>query len=307
MTGAHGYVGGRLLAELSHDADVAVRAVDRHPVSAVRAREHIVCDLAADRDAARMACDGIDTVVHLAGVRDTAMKADQAAGLTDTIVATAHLAEAAASSSVERVVYLSTVHVYGDRIVEGALITEDLRPEPRGSYGISRLACEHLLAGRGRDFDLVIFRLTNSVGAPHHPDVNCWSLVVNDLCRQGALTDRLELHTAGVQWRDFIPLADVCRIIATSASTESPTPGSYNLASGQPRTVREMAHLVQDAFERCGAGRPKLVAPPLPPSRPAPYTVSTHKLDAEGSSASVDIETAIEETVRFCLEHRGAW
>jgi hypothetical protein len=45
----------------------------------------------------------------------------------------------------------------------GAVLTEDLRPEPRSTYAISRLACEHVAATVNSDgADLVVFRLPNS-------------------------------------------------------------------------------------------------------------------------------------------------
>ena len=80
------------------------------------------------------------------------------------------------------------------------MLTEDLRPEPRSSYAISRLASEHVAATlAGGAADVVVLRLTNSVGAPVDPAVDRWTLVTNDLCRQGALTGRLELRSSGVQ------------------------------------------------------------------------------------------------------------
>src|SRR5205085_1729863 len=121
------------------------------------------------------------------------------------------LAEGCASSGVGRLVYLSTMHVYGARIVPGATLTEDMRPEPRSAYGISRLASEHVAASLAAGaYELVVLRLTNSVGAPYDPGVDRWTLVANDLCRQGAQAGQLELRSSGMQWRDFVPLRSVC-------------------------------------------------------------------------------------------------
>ena len=81
----------------------------------------------------------------------------------------------------------------------GAVLDEHLRAEPRSAYAISRLACEHALAAAlGPDTELVVLRLTNSVGAPADAAVDRWSLVANDLARQGARDGTLTLRSHGV-------------------------------------------------------------------------------------------------------------
>src|SRR5581483_5898779 len=119
-------------------------------------------------------------VVHLAGADEVVASRRPAAALANTVVATERVAEACASAGVRRLVYLSTMHVYGDRIVPGAVLDEEMRVEPRSTYAISRLASEHVVKGFSRGaYELVTFRLTNSLGAPDDPSVDRWSLVAN--------------------------------------------------------------------------------------------------------------------------------
>jgi UDP-glucose 4-epimerase len=254
--------------------------------------------------------DGADAVIHLAGESEVVAARDPAGALATTTAATQHVADACASMGVRRLVYMSTVHVYGERMVPGATLTEDLRPEPRASYAISRLASEHIAAAsaRGR-FDLVVFRLTNSLGAPYHPLVDRWSLVANDLCRQGAVIGRLELRSSGTQWRDFVPLSAVCEAVADAAEPDSPVPpGTYNLGSGRPVTIRQLAGLIQDEFERQTGTRPELHAPEPEPDPPEAYRVSVDSAARYGiRPAATPVEEAIAETVRFCLEQRKAF
>jgi len=267
-----------------------------------------VCDLAADPvDLLVSACEGADVIVHLAGENEVVAAREPAAALAATVLATERLVEAAAQTGVKRVVYVSTVHVYGARIREGAALIEDMRPEPRSSYAISRLASEHLAAMlTAASSELVVLRLTNAVGAPDHPTVDRWSLVANDLCRQGATLGRLELRSSGVQWRDFIALSDVCAILAAVSRIDEPVvaPGTYNMGSGNPVTVRGLAEMIQDAFERCSGRRPELHAPEPGAERPAPYRVCVQRAAEQGLRATRPLPAAVEETVRFCLEHR---
>jgi UDP-glucose 4-epimerase len=303
VTGAGGYVGGRLVRALQ-TADQDVHTVVREPTPWLDVSETIcdLCTVAPELLAG--ACRDVDAIVHLAGENELVAAREPAGALGSTVVAAERVAEAARAAGVRRLIYLSTVHVYGARIEPGVTLTEDLRPEPRSAYAISRLACEHVaarLAAGG--YELVILRLTNSVGAPLDARVDRWSLVANDLARQGARHGRLRLRSSGVQWRDFVGLGDVCAAILAACDGSLAT-GTYNLGSGTATTVLTLAHLVQDAFEQRTGQRPPLQAPPPPPEPPGPYHVSVQRIAAQGVTSSSSLLGAVGETVDFCLEHR---
>lgn len=306
VTGAGGYVGGRLLGTLVGQG-WDVHALVREPAPRL-AVDQTVCDLAGEDVGALVStCEGVDTVVHLAGENEVVAVREPAAALGATVVATERLVEAAADAGVKRLVYMSTVHVYGERMQEGAILSEDMRPEPRSTYAISRLASEHVAAMlNAKGCELVVLRLTNSVGAPDDPKVDRWTLVANDLCRQGAVTGRLELRSSGLQWRDFVALSDVCSIVAAASQTRGSVvpPGTYNLGSGRPTTVRGLAEMIQDAFESCGGQRPPLRVPEGGPRPPLPYYVSVDRAAQRGLKSLTPLEKAVGETVRFCLDHK---
>jgi UDP-glucose 4-epimerase len=272
--------------------------------------EQTICDLATvDRDELATRCRGADAIVHLAGDNEAVTARDLSGALSSTVTASMRVADAARRADVPRIVYLSTVHVYGAQMTPGVTLTEDMRPDPRSGYAVARLASEHVIAGLGEGaYDLVVLRLTNSVGAPRDPCVDRWSLVTNDLARQGALTGRLTLRSTGVQWRDFLSLADVCSAIGAACAVGAPalTAGTYNLGSGVPRTVLEVVGLVQDAFERRTGSRPPLEAPAPGPEeeRDRPYRVSVQRLADGGVTATAPLADAVDETVAFCVTHR---
>lgn len=302
VTGAGGYVGGGLVQSLTA-AGWEVHALVREEAPFLDVRQ-TVAELGHDRAAAAPAFQGVDAVVHLAGENEIEAARSPAASLASTVLATENVVENAAAAGVARLVYMSTVHVYGGRMVEGATLTEDLRPEPAATYAISRLASEHLASSlRSRD-GVVVLRLTNSVGPPANAEVDRWTLVTNDLCRQGALTGRLELRSSGVQWRDFVALRDVHAAIGAACQENVLPPGTYNLGSGRPLTVRALAELVQDAFEDLTGDRPELHAPDPDPVTPRPYTVSVERAAGHGVRARTPISEAVEQTARFCIENR---
>jgi len=63
----------------------------------------------------------------------------------------------------------------------------------------------------------------------------------------------------GGQRRDFVEVRDVARANLLALRTDSTAEGPFNIASGEPRTIAEMA----DALHEAAAGRAVDAPPPL--------------------------------------------
>jgi UDP-glucose 4-epimerase len=297
VTGANGFLGSRVVAEL---AGADVRALVRAPVTWFEPAHQIVLDLLSPPEAIAEAIAGVDAVIHLAGHNEVVAAAEPDRALAETIVASRHITEAASLAGVPRLVYVSTVHVYGDRLSPGSVVDEDTAPAPRGPYAIARLASEHLVATAASP---VVLRLTNAVGAPVHVDVNRWTLVAADLCRSAMSTGELVLRSTGQQWRDFIALDDVVRTLLAAIDPDELPSGTYNLASGRPMTVRALAELVQDRVEAATGVRPVLRAPAPDGAAPEPYHVDPGRLAALGQAARVPISDAVDAIIELCRQN----
>lgn len=320
VTGAGGYLGAAVTVAASRVA--TVRSVARRP-SPWLPGEVLVCDdLVAG---AQAAVDGADAVVHLAGANEIVSRDDPDGALRSTAALARAVGEACRSRNVARLVYVSTIHVYGAEL-GGGRITEESVLAPRSAYSITRLTCEHLLASTVGDDAVVVLRLSNAVGAPGDPAIERWSLLTNDLCRRAAAGLPLELRTPG-ELRDFIALADVSRIVLAACYPERLDSGTYNLASGSTMTVAEMATLVAEESEKAGMGRPEILgmldrSPGISPRQgppqgriapgPAPaverrYRIDTSRLGSRGLSAEVPLGAAVAETLQKCRTwSRGA-
>jgi UDP-glucose 4-epimerase len=299
VTGAGGYIGQRLTLALVA-AGVGVRALTRSPVPWPEGIDPVVGDLVAEPDLARRVAQGVDIAIHLAGANEVAAAEHPAAALRDTVAA----AESVAHSGIARVMYLSTVHVYGAALTSRSFVDEGTPAGPTFPYAAARLACEDAFTSSG--CPTMIFRLTNAVGAPARPEVRRWSLVANELCREGALDGRLTLRTAGVQWRDFIALSDVVSTLTSLVSPASFHPGLYNLASGSSVTIRDLAVVIQQSFVGFGQPKPELSAPPPPSDPPGPCRIDIGRLKGLGIAPGTSLRQAVDETVTFCLDHRAA-
>jgi UDP-glucose 4-epimerase len=206
-------------------------------------------------------CYGVDVVIHAAGMNAQDSAADPVAALDFNGVATAHLVEAASRAGVKKFVYLSTSHIYASPLV--GTITEETFPRNLHPYATSHLAGEQavLSFSQHRQIQSIVLRLSNAFGAPMHKDVNCWMLLVNDLCRQAVQTRKLVLQTSGgLQHRDFVGLTEVCRVaellvVGIESSTKT---GVFNIGTGVSQSVLAMAQLIQKQCAQVLGFKPEL-------------------------------------------------
>lgn len=297
VTGAGGYVGGRLVAHLRAEGR-PVRALARRPVPWLH--ETRVIDLVtADARALAWALEGCDAVVHLAGASEVRFAAEPDAALAETVVAAQRVARAAADAGIERVVVASTVHVYGAALRPGATVDHRTVPEPRHPYAVARLAGEHLVAGLVPS--PVAVRLTNAVGAPLDGRVDRWTLVANELCARAARGEALVLRSSGRQWRDFVDLGDVCAVLAGATDPAFPS-GTYDLGSGTPTTVLALAELVAAVAGELTGHQPAIEAPAHEGPVPEPFRVSIAALAGLGHRPSTPLRASVDETLRACLD-----
>jgi UDP-glucose 4-epimerase len=251
ITGGFGFVGGRVaghLQEAGHTVILGSRQAAGAPEWLSGAR--VVRLLWEDDAALERACQGVDTIVHAAGMNAQDCATDPVAALACNGVATARLVAAASRAGVQRFIYLSTAHVYGRPLV--GIITEETCPRNLHPYATSHLAGEHavLSASELGQFLGIVLRLSNAFGAPMHRGVNCWMLLVNELCLQAVQTRKLILQTTGQQQRDFVGMTEVCRVAEHLAvgNGASPQPGIFNVGAGMSQSVLAMAQLIQ---QRC--------------------------------------------------------
>ncbi len=300
VTGAAGYLGGRVAAALGERA----RAVVRSRVPWLPQRVQVVSDLLGPTAPLAAALAGASAVVHLAGHNEVVAGRDPERAVRETVQMATGVLEAAVAAGVPRIVYVSTVHVYGEHLVPGARVDEDVDPAPTSPYARARLASEEVLTAVS-EVDTAVLRLTNAVGAPVDPTVDRWTLVASDLCLQGILDGRLVLHSAGQQWRDFIALEDAVRLAIAAADPAVVEAGTYNLAAGHSLTIRSLAELVQDRIEHTRGSRPPIEAPAPSGTPEGPYTVDPGRLVRAGLAADVSLTEAVDEIIDHCAKHEA--
>ncbi|WP_107054311.1 NAD-dependent epimerase/dehydratase family protein [Streptomyces sp. NRRL S-350] len=139
LTGAAGRI-GTCLRELLPDYGYRLRCFDRLPVPG--APDAITADL-RDAEALAAALDGVDAVIHLAGIPGEAPFADI---LAANIEGSYRLYDAARAAGVRRIVNASSNHAVGftERPADGSAVPVDTPPRPDTYYGLSKCFGEDL-------------------------------------------------------------------------------------------------------------------------------------------------------------------
>ena len=142
VTGAAGRI-GRVFAEAvadRYDLRLMVRSTDPD-VDVLRPWGEVVEGELADADGLKRLCDGVDTMVHLAGNPDPA--AVWPALLETNIVGTYNAFAAARAAGVRRVIYASSIHAVGGYPVDYQVHSAD-PVNPGDLYGVTKCFGEAL-------------------------------------------------------------------------------------------------------------------------------------------------------------------
>ncbi|MFB9364165.1 NAD-dependent epimerase/dehydratase family protein [Actinoplanes nipponensis] len=237
-----------------------------------------VADL-RDRDAVAAALRGVEAVVHQAAMVGMGVDlADLPEYVGSNDLATAVLLAGMAHAKVRRLVLASSMVVYGEGsyacpehgpqrppartpedlqagqfdppcpVCRTALVPvttgEDARLEPRSVYAATKLAQEHLASAWARQSggSVVALRYHNVYG-PGMPRDTPYSGVAA-IFRSALEAGRApRVFEDGGQRRDFVHVRDVARAnVAALEATDREGFSAYNIASGRPATVADMAH-----------------------------------------------------------------
>ena len=302
ITGGFGFVGGRLgqhLQQAGHQVILGSRSPKNLP-SWLPSGDVVRIDWDSEFNLEQV-CSGAEVVIQASGMNAQDCATDPVAALEINGLVTAKLLAAATKVNVRRFIYLSTAHVYANPLI--GKISEDTCPQNLHPYATSHLAGERavLSAIHRGEIEGIVFRLSNAFGLPMHNDVNCWMLLVNDLCRQAVDTGKLVLHSNGLQQRDFITLQDVARCV--EYFTDLPVNGLFNVGGDCSLSVYEMAQLV--------AARCKIVlnfTPPIERVEPKledvsiPLEYCIEQLKSTGFKLQGKLEDEMDSILSFCLK-----
>ena len=234
ITGGAGYIGYSLVKQLLEDVDQLHSIViydnlsrrnysffteakfDHKPVKLIQG------DI-LDGRMLEQALEGIDCVVHLAA-KVTTPFADSDAHTFDQVNhwGSAQLAFAVEKSNVSKIIYLSSMAIYGDHTEP---VEETTPPNPQSFYGSSKLDGEKQLNVLNRNRQLYTLRSGNVYG--YNPAYRV-DAVVNKLLFQANFLGKITINGSGDQHRSFIHVDKVANAIVRIIDGKIKT-GIYNV------------------------------------------------------------------------------
>ena len=143
ITGGFGFIGGRVsiyLGELGQNIIIGTRKISSTTSFKKKFNKKKV--VWNDFTSLKQLCQGIDVIIHTAGMNSQDCANDPVAALEFIGVATTRLVSAALSSGVKKFIYLSTAHIYSSPLV--GKISEETYPKNFHPYATSHLAGEML-------------------------------------------------------------------------------------------------------------------------------------------------------------------
>ncbi len=238
-----------------------------------------------DPEAVERALRGVDAVYHLAAMVGVGQSMYEIARYTDVNnLGTATLLQALIERPVERLVVASSMSIYGEglykapdgsiavgeerpleqlkarkwevRSAEGETLTPVPTPEWKtpslaSVYALSKYDQERLCLITGRAYGLptVALRFFNVFG-PHQALSNPYTGVLAIFASRYLNGNPPLINEDGFQQRDFVHVTDVAR--ACRLALESPAAAGqvFNVGSGQPYTIRDIASRMADALGR---------------------------------------------------------
>jgi dTDP-L-rhamnose 4-epimerase len=321
VTGGSGFIGSHVVDALIADGHAVVVVDRRPPEFPNHSATYVLADV-RDPDVWPVVLPGVDAVSHQAarvglGVRFADVTDYVADNDTGTAVLLAALDAAGFGG---RLVLASSMVVYGEgayrcphcgtvaarprtaeRLNAGSFepdcpfcgvdlvpesVDEDAPVDPRNTYAATKLHQEHLCTVFGRECDAPVISLRyHNVYGPRcpvdTPYAGVASLFVAAL-QQGKAPLVFE---DGGQRRDFIHVRDVARANVAALVADRSVTGAFNIASGRPHTILELATGLARAMDR----------PDLPPVVTGEWRLG----DVRHVTASAD---RAETVLGFCAE-----
>jgi len=184
----------------------------------------------------------VDPIIHLAGVLTAGCDRDPNAAMGVNIGGTYNVLDAALKNGKRRVVFASTIGVYGRGLPQP--ITEDMPLEPDGWYGLTKQAAEQvgLLYVRryGLDFRAVRFA---AVAGPNRVAVGSASLFTSLIAEKAAKGEHYDIEVTPDTSYPVVYIKDAVDALILLMNVPEAKSRVYNISSGNVIVDKMVAYV----------------------------------------------------------------
>ena len=254
ITGGAGFIGSNLAEALSADNEVSI--IDDLSSGRMENIEHLlkksdvtfIQGSVTDLSLLQSAFKKTNFVFHQAAMASVARSVEDPLLCDEVnIKGTLNVLVAARDNHVRKIVFASSCALYGDNPVLPK--REDMLPEPRSPYAVTKLAGEHYCQVVSHVFGLpsVCLRYFNVYGPRQDPHSD-YAAVIPRFITKALQNQPLTIFGDGDQTRDFVFIKEVVR--ANILAAEGQAEGIYNIGSGESISVNMLAAAISDILGR---------------------------------------------------------
>jgi UDP-N-acetylglucosamine/UDP-N-acetyl-alpha-D-glucosaminouronate 4-epimerase len=302
VTGGAGFIGSNLAGALLERGD-RVRVLDNFSTGSrgnlAGLDVEVVEGELRSYERVHNAVRGVEVVFHLGALGSVPRSVqDPLTSSAVNVEGTLNVLLAARDEGVRRVVYSSSSSVYGTR--RELPVTEAMAPDPLSPYGVAKLAAERYCVSFSRvyeSFETVVLRYFNVFG-PRQSPLSQYAAVIPLFVTAIARGDPITVDGDGEQSRDFTYVDNVVDATIRAADAEGASGRIFNVSSGSPVSVNQLADAIGRAL-----GRP--VERRFGPSRPGDirdsWADNATAREVLGYEPYVDLDEGLRRTIESLL------
>ncbi len=306
ITGIAGFIGSSLARALVERGE-EVRGVDNYltgKAANLAGYEARIDFREADlRDAAavRIACEGIDYVLHLGALPSVPLSVENPEpSHRCNVDGTFHVLEGARAARVKRIIYAASSSAYGNQPVLPS--KESMRPMPISPYAVQKLTGEYYMSSYWQVYGLetVSLRYFNVFGPRQGAD-SPYSGVLAKFIQQMLEGTRPTIFGTGEQGRDFTYIDNVisANLLACAAPAAQVAGKVFNVACGGQDTLNEIYRLLSRMI---GFEQPPFYAPARTGDILNSQADISDAAEAFGYRPLIGVKEGLERTVEWYRE-----
>lgn len=296
ITGGSGFIGSHL-TEYLQDSASEIRILDNLR-SGNRANldglsHTFIHGSITDPDIVEEAVHGVDYIFHLAALVSVPESVQSPYQTVDINVrGLLNILESATKHAAKKVVLASSAAIYGENPTVPK--TEDMLPEPKSPYAITKLDGEYYLNlyQQSGKLDTCSLRFFNVFGPRQDPN-GPYAAAIPAFIEKALLNEPITIFGDGEQTRDFVFVKDIVSALAFAAI--HPISGTYNVGYGKQMTLNELIAEILLATNSSS----QIIHAPDRPGDVKHSRASVDKLLSTGWKPSHNISHGLVETLSF--------
>ena len=217
ITGGFGFLGSRLSEFLCNDGYEIFIATRQHPQKKLKIGDKFIKIKIIDWDCEKSifnVCRNIDFIIHCAGLDSSFSKNNPIEIFTVNVFNSIKLIKAAEALKVKKIIFISTIQVYGQNL--SGSINELTIPKPESYYAISKKSAEDILLASNlynKFTKSYIVRLSNCFGRPAYFSNKNINLIIFDFCSQAINNNQIIVNSKFNFVKNYITANDFCKAI----------------------------------------------------------------------------------------------